>query len=144
MTTPPCTACGKSPCACALDLDAVEARAKAATPGPWKMHDEAHWTDMMACGYDFKQAYGDALPDRYYATGPEVLACEQAEADSAFIAHARADVPALVREVRRLREALADNLPEHTSACVGGVADNVTGERPCQRCRFDALLLKKP
>jgi hypothetical protein len=69
-----------------LDLDAIEARAAAATDGPWEVHpDDA---DLVW------------LPGRGY------FLCEMltaAETNGSFIAHARTDVPALVAEVRRLR-----------------------------------------
>jgi hypothetical protein len=68
-------------------LDEIEARANAATPGPWEVlnkwwvipHGKSEW-DGEICG----NVYQDG--------------------DSDFIAAARSDVPALVAEVRRLRE----------------------------------------
>ena len=78
-----------------LDLDAIGARAEAATPGPW-----FRVIDTDVC----------RLAD---GTHPEVAVClrtedvgvvQSHEANADFIAHARADVPALVAELRAARE----------------------------------------
>lgn len=71
----------------ALDLDAIEARANAATEGPWTAYPDGFvWTKQPILG--------DPV------SGSVELA------DAQFIAAARQDVPALVAEVRRLRAAL--------------------------------------
>lgn len=75
------------------DLDAIEAREKAASPGPWLV---SGWQDPDEFWFG----------DGYYEGGPAVLG-SNGEADAEFIGHARADVPALVAEVRRLREKVA-------------------------------------
>jgi hypothetical protein len=70
-----------------LDLDAIEARANSARPGPWRLgiggvvvvHAQAKPTDYV---------------EAHCAPG----------GNAAFIAAARTDVPLLVAEVRRLRE----------------------------------------
>jgi hypothetical protein len=79
------------------ELAAIKARAEAASPGPWRFTDyegEPYIagpgvpTDNYVC--DFGWHYdGDVPPG-----------------NPAFIAAARTDVPALVAEVERLREAL--------------------------------------
>lgn len=66
------------------DLRTIEARANAATPGPW-----------------FGQSTG-VYGDGFHLVG---RAPDTAATDLEFIAAARADVPALVAEVRRLRAA---------------------------------------
>lgn len=74
-----------------IDLEAIKARTDAATAGPWRQTDEHGVIDAGAF--------------------PAIVAdCGFAEnaADAAFIAHARADVPALVAEVERLRVALEE------------------------------------
>lgn len=82
-----------------LDLDAVEARANAATPGPW-------WGggDRQS-----RNAYGlvGRTTDRGTGNAIAVLSGTDMDrvADAEFIAAAREDVPALIAEVRRLREA---------------------------------------
>jgi hypothetical protein len=79
----------------ALDLDAIEARANAATPGPWSTGDD----DNGDCWI--------RIPDHdlYFGNIEEVSKCCLDMAD--FIAHARSDVPALVAEVRNLRAYVA-------------------------------------
>lgn len=72
-------------------LDAIEARAKEATAGPW--HTE--WSAESA------------LNGVWCIDGRVCSAARGSRAeDSEFVAHAREDVPALVAEVRRLRAAL--------------------------------------
>lgn len=67
------------------ELDAIEQRANAATPGPWRSVevDDPYVALMLESGAEGWPAATDA--------------------DRAFIAAARSDVPALVAEVRRLR-----------------------------------------
>lgn len=80
------------------ELQAIKARAEAATPGPWTNVDEdgEHWKSITAI------EGGDPLSVtmKIYDEGGHSLA------DAEFIAHARTDVPALVAEVERLRKAL--------------------------------------
>ncbi|QLJ01493.1 hypothetical protein HZZ00_10975 [Streptomyces sp. NEAU-sy36] len=71
-----------------LDLDAIQARANAATPGPWFPHED--WPGRV-----FAESEFNAHVARVTGSNPE--------ANEQFIAHAREDVPALVAEVRRLR-----------------------------------------
>ena len=73
-----------------LDLDAIEARANAATPWPWECKNASHGARTIHAG-----ARPLAL---VYITETSVV--DNIE----FIVHAREDVPALVAEVRRLRE----------------------------------------
>lgn len=94
-------------------LAAIEARAAAATPGPW--HDETD-TDFLK---------DDGKTDPTVAEGESPITTTDGgrnfwvvfvvrgaysnppfRDDMAFVAHARADVPALCAEVRRLRAAL--------------------------------------
>ncbi|MEU7771250.1 hypothetical protein AB0C44_07980 [Micromonospora taraxaci] len=70
-----------------LDLDAIEARATAATAGPWTTgEDGLVWPPQM----------GDPVSGSVWLP------------DAEFIAAARTDVPSLVAEVRRLRAELDD------------------------------------
>jgi hypothetical protein len=92
---------------CILDLDAIEARANAATPGPWfyDSYSTVHAKCMLA-------AYEAAETDEEcYAANPAVCSVPAYAGDTAggrhvdnakFVAAAREDVPALVAEVRRL------------------------------------------
>jgi len=65
------------------ELKEIEARANAATPGPWSSISE------------------DAASD-YASVGPFVETAEQCETNCKFIAHARDDIPKLLAEVRTL------------------------------------------
>ena len=75
------------------ELVQIESRAHAATPGPWKVcpdENDENNVPLVCCGPEDEHG------------GP--VCCDPlTEADATFIAHARADVPALVAEVRRLR-----------------------------------------
>ena len=78
-----------------LDLDAIEARANAATPGPWA-------SDFAKNTAGFVGAYDVAEGSFIISVVPNGLTQENA----AFIGHSRTDVPALIAEIRRLREEL--------------------------------------
>jgi hypothetical protein len=87
--------------AAGLDLDAIRARAEAATDGPWAHVIEQDGDESGPNGQDaptrswFIPAEADAdFEPTFYQVG--------AIADAEFIAHARTDVPALVAEVERL------------------------------------------
>jgi hypothetical protein len=86
-----------------LDLEAIEARADAAVPGPWEM--------LGPSKYSPNEAYIKAPIEIY--TGYEG---EMSPADVQFIAHARTDVPALCAEVRRLRGLLVEAAEEMAAA----------------------------
>jgi hypothetical protein len=86
------------------ELDAIEARAKAATPGPWRQG-----------AVDKIRVFGD--PDgETLAPGLGRCVCivnqwtgeERRDADAAFIAAAREDVPRLVAALREARKQLAE------------------------------------
>lgn len=89
----------------ALDLDAIVARAEAATPGPWKamcyvMRDGT----LRRVEYDaggLNEGAGFTVADMDAREGGDA----QNASNAAFIAHARTDVPALVKA---LREAWAE------------------------------------
>ena len=104
----------------ALDLDVIEARAAAATEGPWvkglwvgrceKPHKHGNPTlTNDPCVYTYHLRDDSSVS---YATPPRAIILEGAigeqltAADAAFIAHARSDVPDLIAEVRRLRAEL--------------------------------------
>jgi hypothetical protein len=75
-----------------IDLDAIQARAEAATPGPWRLTDGG---------------WGEFVQD---SEGRELWALRHTPevADAEFIAHARADVPALVAELHAARKIIAE------------------------------------
>lgn len=79
-------------------LAEIEARANAATPGPWWPEHRGVMAEGVEIVDDCAVAGWDAYPE-----------------NQAFIAAARTDVPALVAEVRRLTAALAAHA-RHTDA----------------------------
>lgn len=82
-----------------LDLDAIQARADAATPGPWHLDDEhiGVWTSAV-------DAPGGAICE---PSDPYPRGLNHPLENMRFVTHARQDIPALVAEVRRLRDQLA-------------------------------------
>lgn len=103
------------------ELDGIEARIAATTPGPWKFyHPSEH-------EHDFRVAFLGNLPPRdangnmpiwnggyvFRLTQAKALergqegALHPREEDARFITYARRDVPRLLAEVRRLRALLA-------------------------------------
>lgn len=74
-------------------LDDIEARATAATPGPWEEHAEygQHFYAYL------RGPYLRGVGTLNFGDG------EDAAADREFVLHARQDVPALLAEIRRLK-----------------------------------------
>lgn len=72
-------------------LTAIEARAEAATEGPW---EEKTWSTKTHAVY------------RVEDNGKGILV--STEADQIFIAHARTDIPLLLAEVNRLRTLIGE------------------------------------
>ena len=83
------------------ELDALKALADAATPGPWEV--EQH-SGILCNGTPSTCAVLSSSECDMASFGDS----EQALADAAFVAAARAAVPALIAEVERLREELDD------------------------------------
>jgi len=79
-----------------IDLDAIEARANAATDGPWEP-ERYFWKRK---GYPFGDCWAWGISDSHGEIAAAVDDLETTEANAAFIAHARTDVPALVALVR--------------------------------------------
>lgn len=79
------------------ELDSIEQRAQAASPGPWVAYIEGR---DQECGSDFIMIGGDERNEDMYLSRNEVRV---SDADLDFVAGARHDVPRLVMEVRRLR-----------------------------------------
>ncbi|WP_432027418.1 hypothetical protein [Streptomyces sp. 1222.5] len=77
-----------------LDLDAIATRANAATPGPWCTDS---WEIYQGTEYE------PGLSLWIGETCRGTTSPEQDRADAAFVAAARTDVPALLAEVRALR-----------------------------------------
>ena len=75
------------------ELNEIEARANAATPGPWE-----------AAGWDVRTKITADDQRGYLITSCQPSAFpENGAANTEFLSHARTDVPALVAEVRRLQ-----------------------------------------
>jgi hypothetical protein len=70
-----------------LDLDAIDARAKAATPGPWESVAGGRYV---------------AATQSTSASSMEAICADSGPDDARFIAHAREDVPALCARVREM------------------------------------------
>lgn len=85
-----------------LDLGAIEARAAAATPGPWEADHNTPFSDELVGIFATDQKrYVLRVEDQCMVDDDQIARTPDAE----FIAHARTDVPALVAEVRRLSAA---------------------------------------
>ena len=87
-------------------LDEIEARANAATEGPW--FPNRYSEDWEVCG---------ELDDN---GNPALVASEAVETDAEFIAHARTDVPdmaAALRAVLKLHKHHAGRGGEHCGRC---------------------------
>lgn len=88
------------------ELDAIEARCVAASPGPWKSfvegRDHFGGDDFIRVGDD-TQDESDMYVSRAEAEAGAIRPASAPDLD--FIACARQDVPTLVAEIRRLRAA---------------------------------------
>lgn len=112
-----------------IDINAIEKRCNAASPGPWTAGDHRRRNDfdrLIFSPREVKYANGFApitIAEARLDTDP--LATEspvpQAVANAEFIAHARQDVPALLEEIKRLRSALSEL--EKSVSAPGIVAD---------------------
>jgi hypothetical protein len=108
MTTPPTD----------QQLADIEARASAATPGPWGFYDGDNYADVAADmqmtgpgSYSYREKIARLEDENYWddqehEDHAEERAAEQMVANAAFIAHAPEDVRVLLAEVRRLRAEL--------------------------------------
>ncbi len=95
------------------ELAAIEARANAATPGPWTEHaDGSLPPDPRKIRY-VRAPNGAAIASFLRTQG---LDPHEALMNGVFIAAARTDVPALVAEVRRLRDQL-EAMPKPQCRC---------------------------
>ena len=104
-----------------LDLEAIEERCNEATPGPWTVNEDGGL--MASKGYELIGSDGDAV-------------WMMSHDDAVFIAHAREDIPALIREIRRLRDAVK----AFYTGLIGVIETyiTVTGDAPSQN-----IIIKK-
>jgi len=122
-------------------LDDIETRAGAATPGPWGVYEYggdslieiAADLEDTGCGYRarrtvcrFDEEPLDNDPAHREWTAEEDWA--QVQADAAFVAHAPEDVRALLAEIRRLRAAPTPvpSAPADRAAVLREAADAIT------------------
>lgn len=89
-----------------IDLDAIEARANAATEGPWVVKHEPAWEaddvqhpDVITVGAQMWEGDDEPMTVCLVSTDHEDDPVDVL-GDAEFIAHARTDVPALVALVR--------------------------------------------
>ncbi len=87
-----------------LNLEAIKARAEAATPGPWAV-PVANVFRVVCPGAEHHNPPMGLCPPYPWRVIAEPSVYDPSAADAEFIAHARTDVPALVAEVERLRGA---------------------------------------
>ncbi|ROS28901.1 hypothetical protein EDF22_0632 [Rathayibacter sp. PhB127] len=107
-----------------LDLDAIEERTETIASGPWGV-DEVPETGECRIIYT---GDADEEPASIYA----ITAGGSTPAEAEFIAHAREDIPALIAEVRRLREENVSTVAEIEELPMGSVVVDVQGD-PWQR-----------
>jgi hypothetical protein len=95
------------PAGAGVDLGPIEARCKAASPGPWITCNPESAFKNWPIGFFSLGRDEEAKPSNWAISTDHVRASEMtsggAKADAEFIAHARQDIPALIAEVRRLR-----------------------------------------
>ena len=119
-------------------LEQIQARAVAATPGPWDCYGDGAY-EVFDAG-----EYRDGDPGEVVA--PVVTKLNDAE----FIAHARGDIPALLAEVARLREALTitDEMVERVAkarylASYEGDPFSLEWDELCERFPEDVYLFRR-
>jgi hypothetical protein len=109
-----------------VDTKAIRARAEVATEGPW--------------GLRLSQADGDW---RIISKRRAIAKAGYGREDAAFIAHARADIPALCDEVERLRAYVGDlkrhGASLHKAAAAGRDAERAAVVAFVRGARLDEL-----
>ena len=107
------------------DLEAIKARAAAATEGPWEWDDPTigqHWSRPKP----WATVVDDKVSCMAYCYGGSSSPIKS-DADGQFIAHAREDIPALLYEVERLQHRL--DAVEATRCGVDGGGKSYHGMR---------------
>ena len=95
-----------------IDLEAIKAREKAATEGPWR-HSPSYAPPLKGDGSDVLWGYSISGSNEHGGSILPMLGSvhnfpDHMEANAEFIAHARQDIPALIAEVERLTAACAN------------------------------------
>lgn len=87
-----------------LELEVIRTRIGAASPAPWPVRRlENKHPSSVGDGRTYPCVRGFRVPKTLYQ-----LAWQKVEADAAFMAHAREDMPAMLQDIIRLRALLAD------------------------------------
>jgi hypothetical protein len=81
------------------ELDEMMERCAVATPGPWRSYIE---------GRDHTSGDSFIMTGEGSHRGEDIYLIGATKADQDFVARARQDVPRLIEEVRRLKQALRD------------------------------------
>lgn len=89
------------------EIAQIERRASEATSGPWE-------SSQMDVGYGVMTAH--AVYGPHCEIHASIADCHLG-CNAAFLAHARDDVPALIAEIRRLREIIAGQRPAPCQKC---------------------------
>lgn len=104
----------------ARDLDEIEQRAAAATPGPWfvRQLDDTDAMSLVAVGTTPDTGEGERWPQFDHGEIVAATLVQQPryvdvsdsrwDENASFIAHSREDVPRLLAEIRRLRAERGD------------------------------------
>ena len=113
-------------------LDEIEARANAATPGPWEVKPYDGWHKESDNEISSFVGPGEATIVEQLGCGCCDVGLEVTPADAELIAHSRTDVPALAAVARY---ALSQHAPDGRGNC--GPCDDATGEDgwPCSTVR---------
>lgn len=111
----------------AVDLDLIEARAAAATPGPWFPKNDSE--------YSYGVTYREDPTKQVFESGERLIAdcafSDEEHNNYIFIAHARTDVSALINRVRELEAAL-----DRVAELLGGAMERaVDAEATIERAK---------
>lgn len=111
------------------ELNEIQARADAATPGPWEHRGKSVRTHVAKTDYGAPSGWDGGICNTLGASPAfnfDPLCRKktaQAQTNAVFIAAARSDVPALVAEVRRLQDGLSGLIYYLTRNGLGDAAD---------------------
>jgi len=135
------------------ELDAIEAREKAATPGPWGYdsaygdcenegncphgytgHQQGGETECESCRHWYMENSATFCGPTFLEDGEDGGMCT---VDAMFVAHSRKDVPALISEVKRLKAEAERLTIERNAAVADLLAHIITNGDGCKYCKHD-------
>lgn len=91
------------------DLDAIRARCKAATPGPWAYDESTGYIEMDEAGYaEFKPDWERSVHKQPPLVARMTDTWGDTSDDGCFIANARTDIPALLSYIDGLEREIAE------------------------------------